>query len=110
MRVLFPWLLAPLTLNVSARDGFDGIECASAGRREAGQRGEQLLIVAADRNRQVLQLARAQLLPHFRPVGLQQRRLGGDRDGFLQLADAERRVDAGDRVERHFGTSLRVNV
>jgi hypothetical protein len=26
IRVLLPWLLAPLTLNVSARDGFDGME------------------------------------------------------------------------------------
>ena len=36
MRVLLPWLLAPLTLNVSARDGFEGTECASAGGVKPG--------------------------------------------------------------------------
>jgi hypothetical protein len=36
MRVLLPWLLVPLTLKVRARDGFDGIECASSGGEKPG--------------------------------------------------------------------------
>ena len=73
MRVLLPWLLAPLTLNVSARDGFDGMECASAGGVKPGSGREELLIVPADRDRQILQLPRPQLLTHLGAVGLQQR-------------------------------------
>jgi hypothetical protein len=36
IRVLLPWLLAPLTLNVSAREGLEGIEWASAGGVKPG--------------------------------------------------------------------------
>ena len=37
MRMLFELRLAPLTLNTSARDGFEGTECASAGGVKPGR-------------------------------------------------------------------------
>jgi hypothetical protein len=70
-------------------------------RREAGQRRKELLVVASDRDRQILELARAQFLTHFGAIGLQQRRFRGDGDGFLQLVHRQRCFDAGDAVERH---------
>ena len=36
IRVLFELSLAPFTLKTSAREGFDGIECASAGGVKPG--------------------------------------------------------------------------
>jgi hypothetical protein len=37
IRVLFELRLAPFTLNTSAREGFEGIECASSGGVNPGR-------------------------------------------------------------------------
>jgi hypothetical protein len=69
-------------------------------RREAGQRHEQLLVVAADRDGQILQFPGPELLADLGAVGLQNGALGRDGDVLLELTDAQGGLDARDAVER----------
>ena len=75
------------------------------GRRDARDRDEQVLIVAADGHRQVLELHGRDVGAHFRAVGLQDRRGRRDGHGFGDLSDFELAADAHHRVfgDRHVG-------
>ena len=69
-------------------------------RRETREHAIHLLVVPAERNRQVRQLRGEQALVHFRGLRLQARRLGLDGDGVANGADLERDVDARGAVDR----------
>ena len=64
------------------------------GRRDAGHGDEQVLIVAADRHRQVLELHRRDVGAHFGAVGLQDRRARRDGHRFGELSHFELAADA----------------
>ena len=84
-----------------AARGVDRHRVHVLGRRDARDRDEQVLIVAADRHRQVLELHRRDVGAHFGAVGLQDRR--GRRNGhpFGNLSHLELGADAHDAVFRN---------
>ena len=70
-------------------------------RRDAGHGDEQVLIVAPDRHRQILELLRRDVGAHVGAVGLQHRRGRRDGDRVGELPDRELAADARDAVFRH---------
>ena len=63
-------------------------------RRHARDHHEQVLVVAADRHRQVRELLRRDLRAHVGAIGLQDLPLGADGDRVGERADDEHRADA----------------
>ena len=70
-------------------------------RGDAGNRDEQVLVVAAERNRQVLQLRRSDLGTYVGAIGLQDRCAGAHRHRIRELPERQSGGHAGDVVLRH---------
>ena len=83
--------------------GRDGVRIDR--RREPGQHPVDLLVVPAERHRQVGQVLRLEALVHLRGVRLQDRRFSADRDVVAHGADLEHHIDPRDGVDadRNFG-------